>query len=216
MAGTISRTPPRRRGRPPTAEVDGDTRARIVDAAIVCFARDGYAKASNKAIAKLADVTAPSLYHYFESKAALYHFALREANASLLAAYRAACIELPDAPAMEQLCLGLEKVIELSQRRPGLMSFAAASAGEIVRHDELDWLDADEAQGFPRFFRGLLLRARRRGELRAGIDIDSAVKMLIACVSGLGALHGALSGPAEFARVLRAFEHMLQGDFCLR
>jgi AcrR family transcriptional regulator len=205
---------PRPRGRP--SGVDGtETRARIIGAAIACFARDGYAKASNKAIAEEAGVTAASLYHYFDSKAVLYGSCLAEANRTLVAAYRCAAAELPETSSMKQLCAGLEKVIELSRQRPGLMSFAAASASEIPRHDELDWLAPEEAYAFPTFFQQLLRRARRRGELGRGIDIDAATKMLIACISGLAALHSSLSGPDEFARVLRSFERMLSGDLML-
>lgn len=209
-----SRTQRRKPGRPAGSD-GGETRERIVAAAIDCFARDGYAKASNKTIALQAGVTAASLYHYFDSKAALYRSTLQEVNAALIAAYREAARALPEASSMAQLCLGLEKVIELSRRRPGLMRFASASAGEIERHDELDWLDPDDASAFPDFFRQLLLRARRRGELGKGIDIDAAAKMLLACISGLASFHGSLSGPAEFARVLRSFERMLSGELML-
>lgn len=210
---TATKTPIRRKPGRPAGGDGADTRARIIDAAIDCFARDGYGKASNKVIAHQAGVSAASLYHYFDSKAALYQSALREANAGLVASYRAACAELPEASSVAQLCQGLEKVIALTRRRPGLMTFAAASAGEIERHDELDWLEPEDAAAFPLFFRELLLRARKRGELAKGVDIEAATKMLIACISGLASLHGTLSGPAEFARVMRAFEQMLQGDF---
>lgn len=203
---------PRKPGRPVGSGSGAETRERLITAAIDCFAREGYAKASNKVIAQQAGVTAALLYHYFDSKAALYRSALQEVNAALVSAYRAACKELPEASSMMQLCLGLEKVIDLSHRRPGLMRFASASASEIERHDELDWLEPDDALAFPIFFRDLLLRAKRRGELGRGINIEATAKMLIACISGLASIHGSLSGADEFARLLRAFERMLQGD----
>ena len=214
---TTKKTPtrsPRQPGRPvgSTSGSGADTRQRIIDAAIDVFAREGYAKASNKAIAQRAGVTAALLYHYFESKAALYRSALREVNAELVASYRAACMQRPEASSMAQLCFGLEKVIALTRRRPGLMGFASASAAEIQRHAEIDWLSPEDASAFPEFFRELLLRARRRGELARSVDIEAATKMLIACISGLASFHDSLSGPDEFARVLRAFERMLSGD----
>ena len=216
MTRTPSLSPRRRRpGRPPGGSVAVDMRQRILKAAIICFARDGYAKASNRSIAREAGVTAPSLYHYFDSKAVLYRSALQDANGMLVQAYRAACAAHPQAGSMEQLCFGIEKVIALSRRHPGLMAFAAAAAGEIERHDELEWLDPEDAEAFPEFFRDLLRRARDRGELGAGIDIEAAAQMLIACISGLAGLGGTLPATRSFAAVLRAFERMLRGDLML-
>lgn len=208
--------PKRRPGRPVHTDGNTDTRGRIIDAAVLCFGRSGFAEATNRAIAQQADVTSASLYHYFDSKASLYRAALREVNAALVEAYRAACREAPDASSMEQLSLGLEKVIELSRRRPGLMRFASASANEIERNADLDWLDETEAGAFPDFFRDLLKRAYRRGELARSIDIETAVKVLLACVTGLAALHGSLRDEQEFATVLRTFEQLLQGGFAQR
>ncbi|MCX7162643.1 MAG: TetR/AcrR family transcriptional regulator [Rhodocyclales bacterium] len=213
---TETPAPRRKPGRPMGGSVAADTRQRIIDTAIGCFARDGYAKASNKTIAAEAGVTAASLYHYFDSKAALYLSTLQMGNAVLVDAYRSACAELPEASSMEQLCLGIEKVIALSRRYPGLMTFCAASAGEIGRHEDLDWLDAKDADAFPAFFRELLQRARRRGELGRGINIEAAAQMLIACISGLAALHGTPVATKDFASVLRAFERMLSGDLMLK
>lgn len=210
-----TRQPRRKPGRPLGGSVASDTRQRILEAAIARFATDGYGKASNKAIAMDAGVTAATLYHYFASKGTLYRNALREVNAALVNVYRSACVELPDASSMEQLCLGIEKVIVLSRHRPGLMTFAAASAGEIERHDDLEWLDPEDSDAFPNFFRELLKRARRRGELGRGIDLEAAVQMLIACISGLALLQSTPSATKDFASVLRAFERMLRGDLML-
>lgn len=189
-----------------------ETRQRIIEAAIRCFAQQGYGNASNRRIAADAGVTATLLYHYFDSKAALYRSALQSANRILVDAYRSACVELPDATSTRQLCRGLEKVLALSRRNPGLLAFAAGAAGEIARHDELDWLDPEDADAFADFFRGLLRRARRRGELGRGIRIEAAAQMLIACISGLAALDGSPTRTRDLAAMVRAFERMLNGD----
>ncbi|HLS81227.1 MAG TPA: helix-turn-helix domain-containing protein [Steroidobacter sp.] len=205
-------SPKRRPGRPADAN-SADTRSRIIEAAVLCFGRSGFAETTNQAIARQAGVTSALLYHYFDSKAALYRAALHDVNAALIGAYRTACLEAPEASSMAQLSLGLEKVIELSRRRPGLMRFASASAAEIERNRDLEWLDERDANAFPDFFRELLQSARRRGELARGVDIETASKVLLACVAGLGALHGTLRSERQFAMVLRTFERMLKGDF---
>lgn len=205
---------PKKLGRP--VGVSSGTRSKIINAALLCFAEKGYAKASNREIARRSGLTSGSLYHYFDSKAALYRAALHDVTAALVDEYRSACREAPDVASMMQLSLGVGNVIELSRRRPGLVRFAAASMSEIEHHDELDWLDQEDADAFPNFFRDLLNRAYARGELGCGIDIEAAVKVLIACISSLASLHGSLKNEKAFALVLRTFERMLQGEFMCR
>ncbi len=53
---------------PKTAE---DRREQILDAALRIFAKKGFAKATNKDIAREAGITSGLIYHYFESKEAL-------------------------------------------------------------------------------------------------------------------------------------------------
>src|SRR5207245_110662 len=77
------RPPKRRPGRPPGATSDA-TRARIVRAARVCFARTGYANTTNKDIADHAGITAAAIYQYFDSKTALYVETARDAQAELV------------------------------------------------------------------------------------------------------------------------------------
>lgn len=208
----MNRPPRRRPGRP--ADADGTiTRQRIVDAAVLCFAARGFAEATNRAIARQAGVTSALLYHYFDSKAALYRAALSDVTTALIGAYHQACLDAPEASSAVQLSLGLEKVIELSHRRPGLIRFASASTSEIARNRDLDWLDESEGTAFPRFFRRLLLRARQRRELAPGLDIEAAVRVLQACIAGLGSSYDSLRDEREFATVLRTFQRLLTGDF---
>ena len=93
------------------------------------------------------------------------------------------------------------------------MRFAAASWEEIRRSDELEWLEPEETTDFQIFFREMLQRARARGELARGIDIDVGVRVLIACISGLASMHDELRSEKEFALLLRTFEHLLKGEF---
>jgi AcrR family transcriptional regulator len=58
-------------GRPPAGNSD-ETRRLIVRAARERFARDGYRATTNKLIASDVGLTSTAIYHYVESKAALY------------------------------------------------------------------------------------------------------------------------------------------------
>lgn len=62
---------PRRLGRPADADAAA-TRERILGAARLAFAADGYDSTTNKRVALAAGVTPAALYHYFPSKGDLY------------------------------------------------------------------------------------------------------------------------------------------------
>lgn len=61
----------RRPGRP-AGHTGDETRARIVQAALDCFAEHGLAGSSVRDIARAASIRVSTLYHYFPSKDALY------------------------------------------------------------------------------------------------------------------------------------------------
>ena len=68
-----------RRGRPPKGEA-GDTRGRILDAALESFAREGYAGTSIRKIAREVGVTEGAIYAHFESKRAIYETLVAQAG----------------------------------------------------------------------------------------------------------------------------------------
>jgi AcrR family transcriptional regulator len=55
-----------------------DTRERVVEAAVQLFSRQGYSGTSTREIARLADITEASLFHYFPHKQDLFWAALQE------------------------------------------------------------------------------------------------------------------------------------------
>jgi AcrR family transcriptional regulator len=62
----------RRRGRPPGRASGGETRDRIIDAAVKIFAERGYGSTSVRDIAERARIRVSTLYHYFRSKDDMY------------------------------------------------------------------------------------------------------------------------------------------------
>ncbi|MBV2234519.1 MAG: TetR/AcrR family transcriptional regulator [Sterolibacterium sp.] len=202
----------KRAGRPVGADVAITTRKSILDAATLCFAELGYAAASNREIAKRAGVTSGSLYHYFDSKAALYRAALQDANTRLLDAYLAVTREHAEASSLDQLCLGLEQAFAVAATRPGMMRFAAGAAMEIQRNKELDWLAREDAEAFPLFFRRLLKRARQRGELAAEVNIDATINVLLISFASLAFLQGTQFDARSFEASLQSFLQLLRGE----
>ena len=202
--------PPRRRGRPEGSGVATLTRENILRAAVYCFARSGYAQTSHRDIAQAAGITSGALYHYFDSKAAIFQEALRQCTLALVDTYRAASAEAAGRSCVDQLCLGLERVIGLSRDWPGIIRFGGNAAAEIRHNRELEWLRADVAQAFPAFFRELMQRAAARGELAEGVSVDDAAGLLLTLTMGLSISHEADGDEDQFAARVRAFELLLR------
>jgi AcrR family transcriptional regulator len=72
----------RRPGRP-AGHTGDETRARIVRAALDCFAERGLAGSSVRDIARAASIRVSTLYHYFPSKDALYREVQERVNEEL-------------------------------------------------------------------------------------------------------------------------------------
>lgn len=204
--------PARKRGRPEGVGVAAVTRNNIMRAAVYCFAQSGYAQTSNHDIAQAAGITSGSLYHHFDSKAAIYQEALRHCTITLVEAYRSAFTEAADRKCIDQLCLGLERVIAVSRAWPGMIRFAGNAAAEIRHNRELDWLHDDDANAFAALFRELLQAASERGELSVGVSVEDAAQLLLSLISGLSIAHDTDLGEAHFVATMRNFERLLKGQ----
>ncbi|MEX0283155.1 MAG: TetR/AcrR family transcriptional regulator [Paracoccaceae bacterium] len=66
-----------------------EKQARILDAALQVFARAGYSGASMDAIAAEAEVTKPTVYHYFPSKDDLFNAMMADRKDQMLMAFAA-------------------------------------------------------------------------------------------------------------------------------
>lgn len=76
-------------GRPVGADSE-ETRRRIITAAMRCVAEVGYSQASIREIARAADMTSGSLYHYFPNKSELLHATGKEIEEIVLPRLRSA------------------------------------------------------------------------------------------------------------------------------
>ncbi|WP_156675203.1 TetR/AcrR family transcriptional regulator, partial [Mycobacterium sp. E2989] len=87
---------PSQLGRPVGA--DGEqTRARVIAAAMRCVAEMGYSRTTIREIARAADMTSGSLYHYFANKSELLDAAVEEIEGIALPRLRAAAARSGDA-----------------------------------------------------------------------------------------------------------------------
>ncbi|MBU3599378.1 TetR/AcrR family transcriptional regulator [Polynucleobacter sp. 30F-ANTBAC] len=204
----------KKRGRPLNTISHGEMFRLILDAAIECFAAGGYVGTSNRDIAKRAGVTSGLLYHYFDSKAALFHEALKDVNSKLLEVFKEASTLNYDATVLEQLILGSKGALRLTKKNPSIVLFAGHADAEIQRHPELTLTKNIGQDEFKKFFSELLTLAKKRGELDKNIKVEAGVRVLAGFMTRLASIgSGGESGFKELSENLTVFESMLRGNF---
>jgi len=158
---------PAPRGRPRSGAAD---RA-ILEAALALMARDGYTRMSVDAVAAEAGVSKPTVYLRYPSKAALATAALAHLRE------QAAPAETGDTHA--DLVAQLRHFREGIERPYGMTMLGTVLAEEHHTPELLEQFRAHVVQPRRRMLRSVLEHAQARGELRADVDLDTAVNMLI-------------------------------------
>lgn len=96
-----------------TPKIVEDRREQIIDAAMRVFAQKGFAKATNKDIAREAGITAGLIYHYFKSKEDLLGIVIEERSPlQLLAGLPAQAFALPPEQFFRFLLIRLLNIVE--------------------------------------------------------------------------------------------------------
>lgn len=151
------------------------TRARLMDAAVRLFARDGFEAVSVNEITKVADVANGTFYTHFKDKdeiAAAVAFGIAEQVALRLAK---AMVDVDDA--VERVCLGTRQFIDLACSQP---DWGRALARAVLVFRELH-------EGVSAFARADIQRGVDQGVFTVKIDdvlVDSFSAMVMNAVIG--------------------------------
>jgi AcrR family transcriptional regulator len=169
-------------GRPVGASGE-QTRKRILAAAMRCVAESGYSQASIREIARAADMTSGSLYHYFPNKAELLRATGEEIEDVVLPRLRAAAARSNDIA--DRLEAVLDESIQLMHDYPFLAAFLRAVRAEGA---------AQLRRGGPKYPGSKALRdvvteivedARLAGVLSPETEAAAAVEAVCALTRGL-------------------------------
>ena len=172
----------------PVARVrDADaTRARVIEAAEALFARKGFDGTRLREVAEDARVTVPLLCHHFGDKESLYT-AVIERGIERFASLGWEVLRLGQGIA-EQLAGFITGLIDLAARDPNLTTLLhreMTDGGVRARPLAERWLLPVKAAATE-----ALQAAQRRGEIRAGLDLD----MVVLCIVG-AVMYPCIAGP---------------------
>jgi AcrR family transcriptional regulator len=175
-------------GRPVGASGE-ETRQRIIVATMRCVAEVGYAQATIREIARMANVTSASLYNYFPNKSELIQATIAARADAAMPRLREAAEGPGDI--VDRIEAVLDECGNLMRKYPDLAAFEwAIRAEHVIRPadraatGEVGPEDA-RFETFREIIEGLVEEAGRRGELGDPVEQRGAVEAIYALIYGL-------------------------------
>ncbi|KZS65689.1 MAG: TetR/AcrR family transcriptional regulator [Mycobacterium pseudokansasii] len=194
-------------GRPVGAHGE-QTRQRIIAAAMRCVAEVGYSQATIREIARAADMTSGSLYHYFPNKSELLNATGEEIEQIVLPRLRAAAAQSDDV--VDRLDAVLDESTRLIHDYPYLAAFLRA-----VRIES----NARSSRGGPKYPGSKALRdvvseivadAHGQGALSPDTGPTGAVEAICALTRGLSEQAASLA-PEAYEATLGSAKRLIRG-----
>ncbi|MCV7410233.1 TetR family transcriptional regulator [Mycobacterium florentinum] len=196
-------------GRPVGASGE-QTRRRIIVATMKCVAEVGYAKATIREIARMADMTSASLYNYFPNKSELIKAAIAARTDTAMPRLRRAAQRPGNI--VDRIEAVLEESGQLMREYPDLAAFEFAIRAETVaaRRTSRGQPKNPGFEAFREIIEGVVEDARQRGELGDHPDSRAVVAALYALVYGLTEVAATLP-PEDYHAALGSAKVLVRG-----
>jgi AcrR family transcriptional regulator len=193
----------RRVGRPAAGD-SAETRRRILQAARVRFARDGFRATTNRLIADDVGITPGAIYHYVDSKSALYAAVYCETIDHVYTEFER--VAAAHDRLLEQFAAVLRRATELQTADPSITGFIVAVAYETQRHPDLLEMMSPQRGRHSRFFTDLVTAAAARGELRDDVDQRALADLLGAVLTGLARMAATAGDPLRYTAAVEVLD----------
>ncbi|HET8912958.1 MAG TPA: TetR/AcrR family transcriptional regulator [Ktedonobacteraceae bacterium] len=158
-----------------TPKVVEDRREQIIKAAMHVFAQKGYARATNRDVAREAGITTGLIYYYFESKEALLKAVLEERSPfQILAQITPEMLELPPEILLPQLILRVLRIVENEE----FLGILRVLLSELLHDPQMLSLPTTFIQRMLSFL-GMYFQAQiSKGTVRPDIKADVVTHMM--------------------------------------
>ena len=164
-----------------TPKVVEDRREQIIDAALRAFAVKGYARTTNKDIAREAGITPGLIYHYFASKEALFRAIID--SRSPLRLVRTPPPQLLDQPPAVALRVFIGQLLAIAEDEP-FVQIIRLFLPEVIHNPAVGPTGFAGLEELARFVEHYLADKMATGELRQG-DAALASQVLLSNLMGL-------------------------------
>jgi len=165
-----------------TPRVVEDRREQIIDAALRAFAQKGYARTTNKDIAREAGITPGLIYHYFESKEALFRAIID--SRSPLQLVRTPPPHLLEQPPELALRSFIRQLLAIAEGEP-FVQLIRLFLPEVIHNPAAAPVGLGGLDELARFVERYLADCMARGDLRQG---DAALIAQVLLNSLMGAV----------------------------
>lgn len=196
-------------GRPVGANSE-ETRRRILDATMRCVAEVGYSRATIREIARRAQMTSGSLYHYFPNKAELVKATFDEV--ATIAVPRLAHAADRNASTLDKLMAVLDESVQVMRDYPLAVAFDRAVRAESPRELHLAENSDTRFVALRGLIRSILEQGARDKELGAGVDVDSAANAVYLTFRGLNEYAAGSPPTGEYTATVAGLKKLLRGQ----
>lgn len=168
-----------------------ERREQILDAALSMFSAKGFAGASIRDIARQAGVTEGLIYHYFENKEQLMHACWKERT---WRAHLERILANAEGMAVSDVLHALvsDFLQTLYENAPAIRMCTA----ETQHNPEMAAFFLQKIEDNQRLIVDFLHARQAAGEIRAGVDVDTASGLLMGCAHSLFLLYNHLDQDA--------------------
>jgi AcrR family transcriptional regulator len=159
-------------------------RAQILNAAMACFARQGYHATSMDDVVRESGLSVGAIYSYFASKEDLF-LALSDDRANHTLAYLSDLFRRPG-PLAEKSQAAVDYFFALLSDE--LLSLARVNVefmSEATKSERIQQRQARRCESVRQFMRWLLTELQRTGEIRADVDVEAAAELMMALNEGI-------------------------------
>lgn len=196
-------------GRPVGANSE-ETRTRILESTMRCVAEVGYARATIREIARGAQMTSGSLYHYFPNKAELVKATFDEVAS--IAVPRLAQAAARNESTLDKLMAVLDESTRVVRDYPLAVAFdraiRAESPPELHLAEESDTIFG----AFGDLIREILQQGVREKTLGPGVDVNGAVGAVYVVFRGLNEYAGSAPSADDFQATVTGLKQLLRGQ----
>jgi AcrR family transcriptional regulator len=168
---------------PRTPKVVEDRREQIIDAAMRVFAQKGYARATNRDVAREAGITTGLIYYYFKSKEDLLRAALEERSpVQVMAQITPEMLEQPPEILLPLLLRRVLSIVEGEQ----FVGMIRVILPEML-HDatQVQPIALSYLQRVLAFLSNYLKVQAARGTVRADLDVERTIQVMVSSMMGL-------------------------------
>ena len=173
-----------------------------------CVAERGYSRATIREIARTADITSGSLYHYFPNKAEIVKAAYLEVSEATMPQLAAAAEQAEGV--VDKLVAVIDEGSRIIQDYPYAIPFDRSIRSPGVDDAALPQISESIFATLSHIVEGVIQQAHRNGELNPTVTAAGATNAVFAVLRGL--YDSGLSSPKEFHETVQAIRLLMRGS----